>query len=289
MQRFQSTLKKELSFHGAGVHGARPVTLVIHPAPVDHGIVFTRIDTAGERHSFPRDTAHAGPAELCTTLGAGDVRIETIEHLMAAVAACGLDNLAIEIDGPEVPILDGSSAPYMQAFATAGIEEQDAPRRYIRIVKPIRVEAGAAYAEFLPADTTRFDISIAFDSPAIGEQHIAFELTRDYFAREIAPARTFGFMKDVERLRAVGLAQGATLENSVVIGLDGKVMNEDGLMAADGFVRHKALDAVGDTALLGRPFIGLFRSCRGGHALNAAAVKALLAQPDHYEITEKFI
>jgi len=288
VQRFQSTLKKELCFDGAGVHSARPVRLVIRPAPVDHGIVFTRIDGGGRR-SFPADTFHAGPTDLCTTLGTGDVRIETIEHLMAAIAACGLDNLAIDIDGREVPILDGSSTLYMQAFAKAGIEEQKAPRRYIRILKPIRVEVGAAYAEFLPADTTRFDIMIVFDSPAIGEQHIVFDLTRDYFAREIAPARTFGFMKDVKRLRAVGLAQGATLENSVVIGLDGKVMNADALMGEDGFVRHKALDAVGDTALLGRPFIGLFRSCRGGHALNASAVKALLAQPDHYEITEKLI
>lgn len=286
MKRFQSTLKKPVTFSGYGVHSGKPSRVTLNPAGTDHGIVFSRVDEAGNRHLFPADTFHTGPTDLCTTLGQSNVRIDTIEHLMAAIAAAGLDNLAIEVSEREIPILDGSSATYMQAIAQAGIKTQKSARKYIRVLETVRVESGSGYAAFSPSDAMRFDISIAFQSAAIGEQRLVFALETEYFAREIAPARTFGFLKDVETLWAAGLALGSSLENSVVIGPDDTVLNADGLIADDEFVRHKALDAVGDTALLGRPFIGLFRSFKGGHKLNAEAVRALLDNPQHYEITE---
>lgn len=286
MKRFQSTLKKPVTFSGHGVHSGKPSRVTLNPAAADHGIVFSRVDEAGNRHLFPADTFHAGPTDLCTSLGQGNVRIDTIEHLMAALAAAGLDNLTVEVSGHEIPILDGSSAAYMQAIAQAGIKTQKSVRKYIRVLETVRVESGSGYAVFSPSDAMRFDISIAFQSAAIGEQRLVFALETEYFAREIAPARTFGFLKDVETLWAAGLALGSSLDNSVVIGPDDTVLNAGGLIADDEFVRHKALDAVGDTALLGRPFIGLFRSFRGGHKLNAEAVRALLDNPQHYEITE---
>lgn len=287
MQRFQATLEKAVSVAGHGVHSAKPCALHIRPAPVDHGIIFVRKDKNGIRHFFPAKTEFSGPTDLCTTLGSGDIRLETIEHLMAAISAAGLDNLEIEAESNELPILDGSAAVFISAFDEAGVILQSAARRYIRVLEPVRVEAGEGFAEFLPDETMRFDIKIAFSSLAIGEQEIAFDLTPDFFARELASARTFGFLKDAERLRAMGLALGSSLDNSLVIGLEDEILNEDGKRFEDEFVRHKALDAIGDTALLGYPFLGLFRSYKGGHTLNAQAVKALLKGESAYEITEK--
>jgi len=286
VQRFQSTLKEAVTFSGYGVHSGEPSTVVLRPAAVDHGIVFVRYDETGRRHALPADTLHAGPTDLCTTLGCDDMRIETIEHLMAAIAASGLDNLVVEVSAREIPILDGSSAVYMKAIAEAGVETQQAARKYIRILAPVEVRSGSGVAGFAPSDAMRFDISIAFASSAIGQQQLAFTLDSAYFAREIAPARTFGFLQDVETLWAAGLALGSSLDNSVVIGPQGAILNPGGLMAADEFVRHKALDAIGDTALLGRPFIGVFHSFKGGHRLNAQAVRALLENPQYYEIIE---
>jgi len=286
VKRFQSTLKKAITFSGYGVHGGEPSRIVLKPAAADHGIVFFRMDKAGRIHCFPADIFHAVLSDFCTTLGPGDIRIETIEHLMAAIAAAGLDNLAIDVSACELPILDGGSAAYMKAIAETGIETQKVARRYIRVLEPVDVRSGFGFAGFAPADAMRFDISIAFASPAIGEQRLAFALEPDYFTCNIAPARTFGFLKDVETLWAAGLALGSSLENSVVIGPDDAILNSGGLIADNEFVRHKALDAIGDTALLGRPFIGLFHSFRGGHRLNAGAVRALLDKPQYYEITE---
>jgi len=284
---YQSTLAGDLSFSGRGVHSGRDVRLDIRPAPDGHGIVFLRhVASEGKLVRLPAMADFVGASDLCTTLEQGKGRVETIEHLMAAIAAVGLDNLVIESSEPELPILDGSAASFMRGFMATGTRVQQVLRPYIKILKPVRVEAGAAFAEFLPAETSSFDITIDFASKAIGRQRIAFDLVRDFFAREIAPARTFGFLKDAQKLRDLGLARGASLENSLIIGLDDKVMNPQGLLFADEFVRHKALDAVGDTALLGKPFIGLYRSFCGGHRLNIHAVKALLAATDCFEIVE---
>ncbi|RCL00710.1 MAG: UDP-3-O-[3-hydroxymyristoyl] N-acetylglucosamine deacetylase [Candidatus Tokpelaia sp. JSC189] len=286
VKSFQSTLKKSVTFSGYGVHSGKPSIVILNPATADHGIIFSRVDEVGNRHFFPADTFHAGPTDLCTTLGQGNVRIDTIEHLMAAITAASLDNLAVEVSTCEIPILDGSSATYMQAIAQVGIKKQKAARKYIRVLETVRVESGSSYAEFSPSDAMNFDISIVFNSAVIAKQHLAFSLNTEYFVREIAPARTFGFLKDVETLWTAGLALGSSFENSVVIGPDDAILNSGGLIADDEFVRHKALDAIGDTALLGRPFIGLFRSFKGGHRLNAEAVRALLNNPQHYGIIE---
>ncbi|RCL00421.1 MAG: UDP-3-O-[3-hydroxymyristoyl] N-acetylglucosamine deacetylase [Candidatus Tokpelaia sp. JSC085] len=284
---FQSTLEKEITFSGYGIHSGKPSTVVLKPAVADHGIIFFLRSEVGRLHGFPADVFHTIPMDFCTTLGVDNIRIETIEHLMAAIAASGLDNLAIEVSACELPILDGGAAFYMKAITEAGIRTQKVMRKYIRILEPIEIRSGDGFAGFSPSpsDAMRFDISIFFASSAIGRQHLAFTLDTDRFARDIAPARTFGFLKDVETLWAAGLALGSSLENSVVIGLDDRVLNAGGLIAADEFVRHKALDAVGDTALLGWPFIGIFYSFKGGHRLNAQAVRALLENPRYYEMT----
>lgn len=205
---------------------------------------------------------------------------------MAAVAALGIDNLIIEVEGPEVPILDGTSARFIDAFDEAGIVTQDAKRRFIRILKTVRVEAGGSWGEFQPYSGTRYEVEIDFECPLIGRQKYANDINEDVFRKDISTARTFGFMKDVERLWAAGLALGSSLDNSLVIGDDNSVINPGGLRFTDEFVRHKTLDAVGDLALAGLPFIGCFRSYRGGHRLNAETVKALLADKSNYDIVE---
>jgi UDP-3-O-[3-hydroxymyristoyl] N-acetylglucosamine deacetylase len=202
------------------------------------------------------------------------------------VFALGIDNLSIDIDGSEVPILDGSSAMFVEAFDQAGIEVLPVKRRYIRVLKPVRVESGASWAEFRPYRGTRFEVEIDFDSPAIGRQFFAGDLSGEMFRAEISRARTFGFMKDVERLWAAGYALGSSLENSVVIGEDHRIINMEGLRYPDEFVRHKVLDAMGDLALAGARFIGCFRSHRGGHRLNATALRSLLSDRSAFEIVE---
>ncbi|MNT22176.1 UDP-3-O-[3-hydroxymyristoyl] N-acetylglucosamine deacetylase [compost metagenome] len=206
---------------------------------------------------------------------------------MAAIYAMGLDNLVVEVDGPEVPIMDGSSAPFIDAIESAGIKNLGVKRRYIRVIKPVRIDSGASWAEFRPYDGTRFEVDIDFDTPLIGKQSWKGDLTADTFKNELSRARTFGFMRDVERLWAAGYALGSSLENSVVISDDNSVINMEGLRyAKDEFVRHKTLDAVGDLALAGAQFIGCYRSYRGGHKVNANALKALLSDRTAYEIVE---
>jgi UDP-3-O-[3-hydroxymyristoyl] N-acetylglucosamine deacetylase len=205
---------------------------------------------------------------------------------MAAVLGVGLDNLVIEVEGNEVPILDGSAAVFVEAIDRAGIETQAVKRRFIRVLRDVRIENGASWAEFRPHTGTRFEVEIDFESPAIGRQQFAIDLNGESFRNEVARARTFGFLKDVERLWAAGYALGSSLENSVVIGHDNRVINMGGLRYPDEFVRHKTLDAMGDLALAGARFIGCFRSYRGGHRLNAAALRRLLSDRSAYEIVE---
>lgn len=284
MKEMQQTIAGAVTLTGFGVHGGKPVTLQISPAPMNSGIVFIRHNADGRCQVIPALSSELGSTTLNTSIGSADFGVSTIEHLMAAIAALGIDNLSIEIDGPEVPILGGGSAEFVAAFRSVGLAEQGEPRQYLTIVQPVRVDDGQSWAEFVPFNGTRYEVEIDFPVAAIGRQSFSFDLNAEVFEQEIAKARTFGFMRDVEKLRSMGLALGSTLENSIAIGDDGVVINPDGLYYPDEFVRHKLLDSVGDLALAGQAFKGCFRSYRGGHKLNAALVQALLERPDHYRI-----
>ncbi|TIX84055.1 MAG: UDP-3-O-acyl-N-acetylglucosamine deacetylase [Mesorhizobium sp.] len=283
---YQTTLKSRATLTGAGVHSGNSVTIHFLPADADTGVVF-QLSNGSEDREFRALVSEVGATDLCTMLGdpAGE-HIATVEHLMATLFGLGIDNVVIEIDGHEVPILDGSAMDFVEAIDQAGIDTLPVKRRYIRLVKPVRIENGASWAEFRPYDGTRFEIEIDFESPAIGRQLFASDMNADIFRRDIARARTFGFMKDVERLWAAGYALGSSLENSLVIGDDNRVINMGGLRYPNEFVRHKTMDAMGDLALAGARFIGCFRSYRGGHRLNAAALRRLLSDRSAFEIVE---
>lgn len=281
----QRTLKRRVSLSGVGVHSGKPIRMTLGPADADSGISFVRTDVSGSGEFEIRASAESvGSTELCTVLGdPGGLCVGTVEHLLAAFAGLGIDNALVEIDGPEVPVMDGSAEPFADAIDQAGIVVQRAARRCLRIRRPVRVEIGASFAEFRPYGGCRFEIGIAYESPVIGEQAIGLDLTPDSFRKDVARARTFGFMRDVERLWAAGFALGSSLENSVVVGEE-KVLNPEGLRYSDEFVRHKLLDAIGDIALAGAPMQGLYRSYKGGHKLNAMALSALLSQPDAWSL-----
>jgi UDP-3-O-[3-hydroxymyristoyl] N-acetylglucosamine deacetylase len=282
LQDYQTTLKSRVTLSGIGVHSGKPVAIHFAPADADTGVVFQVAD-----REFRAIVSEVGATDLCTLLGdPAGLHVATIEHLMAALFGLGIDNLLIEVDGAEVPILDGSAAQFVEAIDQAGIEVQGVKRRYIRVLKPVRIESGASWAEFRPYGGTRFEVEIDFESPAIGRQSFASDINDDIFRREISRARTFGFMKDVERLWAAGYALGSSLENSVVIGDDNHIINMEGLRFSNEFVRHKTLDAMGDLALAGARFIGCFRSYRGGHRLNAAALRRLLSDRSAFEVVE---
>lgn len=287
MNDYQTTVKARVTLAGTGVHSGKPVSVSFAPADADTGIVFHFVGGAASDKEVRALVSEVGATDLCTLLGdpAGQ-HVATVEHLMAALLGVGIDNLVIEIDGNEIPILDGSAAMFVDAIDQVGIETLAAKRRFIRIVKPIRIESGASWAEFRPYAGTRFEVEIDFESPAIGRQQFASDLNADVFRRDISRARTFGFMKDVERLWAAGYALGSSLENSVVIGDDNRIINMGGLRYPNEFVRHKTLDAMGDLALAGARFIGCFRSYRGGHRLNAAALRRLLSDRTAFEIVE---
>lgn len=282
----QTTIKSRVSLSGIGVHSGKPVSVHFSPADADTGIVFHCHGPNGVV-DIRALISEVAATDLATVLGdLAGAHAATVEHLMATLLGLGIDNVSIDIDGREVPILDGSAALFVDAFDQAGIQRLSAKRRYIRILKPVRLDNGGSWAEFRPYEGTRFEVEIDFESPAIGRQALAIDLDADAFRREIARARTFGFMKDVERLWAAGYALGSSLENSVVIGDDHRVINMEGLRYPDEFVRHKTLDAVGDLALAGSRFIGCFRSYRGGHKLNATALRRLLADHSAYQIVE---
>lgn len=283
LHEFQTTLASRVTLEGAGVHSGMPAKVALNPAYADTGVVF-QFANGEEVRAL---ASEVGATELSTVLGApSGQHVATVEHLMAALYGIGIDNVVVEIEGNEVPIFDGSSNAFVDAIEQAGIETLDVRRRYIRIVKPVRIDNGAAWAEFLPYDGTRFDVEIDFDSPSIGRQRFSADMTADTFRKEIARARTFGFLRDVERLWAAGFALGSSLENTVAIGDDGRIINMEGLRYKDEFVRHKMLDAVGDLALAGARFVGNFRSYRGGHKLNAMALRKLLSDSSTFEIVE---
>lgn len=286
LQDYQTTLRSRATLTGTGVHSGKPVTINFLPADADTGVVF-HLSTGSESREFRALVAEVGATDLCTMLGdpAGE-HIATVEHLMATLFGLGIDNIVIEIDGHEVPILDGSAVAFVEAIDQAGIETLAVKRRYIRVVKPVRIENGASWAEFRPYSGTRFEVEIDFESPAIGRQLFASDINPDVFRQDIARARTFGFMKDVERLWAAGYALGSSLENSLVIGDDNRVINMGGLRYPNEFARHKTMDAMGDLALAGARFIGCFRSYRGGHRMNAAALRRLLSDRSAFEVVE---
>ncbi|MFA1625123.1 UDP-3-O-acyl-N-acetylglucosamine deacetylase [Rhizobium mongolense] len=288
MLGFQTTVSRPVTLSGTGVHSGAEVTITFNPAEVDTGVVFHRMHDDGSVTELRAVSAQVGSTDLCTVLGFSPAHsVATIEHVMAALYALGLDNVVIEVYGAEMPIMDGSSAPFIEAIEQIGLVSLGVKRRYIRITKPVRIEHGGSWSEFRPYDGTRFEVEIDFECPLIGHQKWEGNLTAVTFKSELSRARTFGFMRDVERLWASGHALGSSLENSVVISDDNTVINVEGLRyAKDEFVRHKALDAVGDLALAGAPFIGCYRSYRGGHKMNANALKALLSDTTAYEVVE---
>jgi UDP-3-O-[3-hydroxymyristoyl] N-acetylglucosamine deacetylase len=284
----QTTLRDQAVLSGIGVHSGLPVTLTLHPAESNTGLRFISAGLGGGREREVRAEIGAVTAtEFATVLGdASGPLISTAEHVLAALRGLGIDNAVIEVDSPEAPIMDGSAAPFVAAIDQVGIEVLDAPRRFIRVLKPVRVQLGSARGEIRPYGRgLRVETEIAFDHPAIGRQALALDVRPDTFRREIARARTFGFMRDVSKLWSAGYALGATFDNTLVV-TDNRILNQDGLRFADEFVRHKALDAIGDLALAGAPLLGVYRSVRGGHKLNHAVISALLADPTAWTIVE---
>lgn len=284
----QTTLRSPVTLSGCGVHSGESVNIVLHPAEADHGIVFLRTGLPKSRDRLI-DARHiaVSATELCTVIGERESgAIATIEHLMSALYGLGVDNVLVEIDGVEVPILDGSAAPFVVAIDGVGLTACGAPRRYLKVLKTVRVTQGKAFAELRPIDRGfRLDVEIDFDNPIIGRQRKTLDLSGSSFRREIARARTFGFMRDVERLWKAGFALGASLENTVAIG-DDAVINAEGLRYPDEFVRHKVLDAVGDLALAGSPLISAYRSYCGGHRLNVGVLEALFSDRSNYAVVE---
>ncbi len=281
--RLQHTLNAAALCEGVGVHSGRPARLRLAPAPVNSGVVFVRADFEGASARIPALGHAIASTQLGTTLrNAAGAEIATVEHLLAACAGLGVDNLHVEVDGPEVPILDGSSAPFVDVLLRAGLKAQSAPRRRIRMRERVAVSVGDKRAALEPAPGAadlELDVTIRFKDKAIGEQRKIFSLTRETFIAEIADARTFGFLADVERMRAAGRGRGASLQNAVVVD-QGRVVNPEGLRHADEFVRHKILDAIGDLALIGAPIAGRYVADQPGHALNAALVCEMLARPE---------
>jgi UDP-3-O-[3-hydroxymyristoyl] N-acetylglucosamine deacetylase len=281
----QSTLRRSATVTGVGVHGGLPASLTIHPAEAGSGISFRRVNGDDAHAPVRAHYSNVSATELCTAVGMNGSSVATIEHLMATLSALAIDNAIVEIDGPEVPVMDGSAGAFLDALDSAGVALLDAPRSFIKVLRPVRIGRGDSFAEFVPHPTMRIEVEIDFTNPLIGNQRFAADIDAEVFRREIARARTFGFLCDVERLWEKGLAKGASLDNTVVIG-DDRVMNPEGLRYADECVRHKALDAVGDLALAGAPILGCYRSHRGGHKLNVMAVEALLAEKGAWALVQ---
>lgn len=278
----QRTVKEPISCQGVGLHSGSPVNLSILPAPANHGIVFVRTDLASPVE-IPAQAEFVVDTSLATTLGRNGIKVGTVEHLMAALAGLGIDNARIELDGPEVPIMDGSAAPFAYLVKTAGIRVLDEPKSFIVIKKPVTVMDGDKEATLTPATRFKVDCTIDFKHPLISDQSISFEFSDRAFSRELARARTFGFLRDVEMLKKMGLAKGGSLENAIVVD-EFSILNPDGLRFPDEFVRHKLLDAIGDVSLFGRPVIGHLKVFKGGHALNHKLVTKVLADASNYVV-----
>lgn len=286
----QRTLKNTIRATGIGIHKGEKVYLTLKPAPVDTGIIFRRVDL-DPVVEIPGHSNYVGSTTLCTTLQLGDTQVSTVEHLMSAMAGLGIDNAYVELSSHEVPIMDGSAGPFVFLLQSAGIQEQEAPKRFIRIKKPIEVTEGEEgtdgykVARLLPFDGFKVSFTIDFKHPAFnqGNQSIMLDFSKTSFVKEISRARTFAFLKDYEYMRSLNLALGGSVDNAIVLD-DFKVLNEDGLRYGDEFVRHKVLDAIGDIYLTGQSVIGAFEGYKSGHSLNNKLLKALYANRDCYEV-----
>jgi UDP-3-O-[3-hydroxymyristoyl] N-acetylglucosamine deacetylase len=284
----QTTLKDHVTVAGIGVHSGAPANLTLHPAEANTGIVFLRSGAEGRAdRELQANYRSVTATEFATVLGDHNgPAVSTTEHVLAALHGCGIDNAVVEVDGPEVPIMDGSAAPFVTAIDQAGIVAQTEQRRYIQVLKTIRVSKGESHGELRPhLRGLRIETEIEFDHPLIGRQTVAMDVEPDVFRRDLARARTFGFMRDVSKLWSAGYALGASLDNTVVVAED-RVLNAEGIRFPDEFVRHKAVDAIGDLALAGAPIIGAYRSVRGGHKLNHAVLSALMADRSAWAYVE---
>ena len=276
----QRTLKAATRTTGVGLHTGARVDLVLRPAAPDTGIVFHRTDLSPPV-AVPATATQVGDTRLSSTLREGEATVSTVEHLMSALAGLGIDNLHVDVAGPEIPIMDGSAGPFVFLLQGAGIVEQPAPKRYLRIAAPVEVRDGDKWARFEPFDGFRLDFTIDFPHPVFGSEnrHVVIDFALHSYVKEVARARTFGFMQDVEAMRAAGLGLGGSLQNAIVLD-EVRVLNSEGLRYDNEFVRHKVLDAIGDLYLLGHPLIGQYTAHKSGHALNNALARALLARPD---------
>ena len=280
----QRTLKNSIQANGVGLHTGEKVYLTLHPSAPDTGVVFRRIDL-DPVVEIPAKAENVGDTMLSTTLIKEGVRVSTVEHLLSALAGMGIDNLIIDVSAPEIPIMDGSAAPFVFLLQSAGIEEQDAPKKFIRVKRPVTVEQEGKKATFKPFDGFKINFAIDFDHPVFKNQTLnaSIDFSSTSFVKEVSRARTFGFMHEFEYLRAKGLARGGSLDNAIVVD-DSQIVNEDGLRFEDEFVKHKILDAIGDLYLMGNSIIGEFDAHKSGHGLNNASLLALIAEKDAWEM-----
>ena len=280
----QRTLNNVIRATGVGLHTGEKVYLTLHPAPVNTGIIFRRTDLDPVVEILAK-AENVGETTLSTTLMNGDVRVSTVEHLLSAMAGLGIDNAIIDVTAPEVPIMDGSAGPFVFLLQSAGIKEQEEPKQFIRIKRPVTVTDGDKVASFKPFDGFKVSFSIDFDHPAFQNRTLKAEVdfSSTSFVKEVSRARTFGFMHEIEYLRSQGLARGGSMDNAIVVD-EYQVLNEDGLRYEDEFVKHKILDAIGDLYLLGNSLIGEFVGHKSGHGLNNASLRELISQKDAWEV-----
>ena len=281
----QHTLKSIAHVTGVGLHSGEKVQLWLRPAAPDSGIVFHRVDL-DPPVSIPASPEAVRETRLCTGLERDGVRIATVEHLMSALAGLGVDNVHIDVDGPEIPIMDGSAAPFVMMMLEAGLEAQPAPRRFLKVLKPVEVREGDKWVRLEPYPGFRLEFSIAFDHPAISasQTRAVVDLSEHAYPRFVARARPFGFVHEVELLRELGLAQGGSLDNAIVLD-EYRILNPEGLRFPDEFVRHKILDAIGDLYLAGHPLLARYVAHKSGHALNNQLLRALMADRSAWELT----
>ena len=279
----QRTLQESIRSTGVGLHSGNKVTMQLSPAPVDTGIVFRRTDLSPIR-DIPARADQVDETDLSTSLGRGDFQVTTVEHLLSALCGLGIDNAFIEIDSPEVPIMDGSAGPFVYLLQTAGVQEQSAAKRFIRVTREITVSDGDKVATLRPYEGFRVTFAIDFDHPVFKEQigHAALDISSEAFVREISRARTFGFVHEFEYMRSRGLARGGSVDNAIVVD-DYRILNEGGLRYDDEFVKHKILDAIGDLYLAGDQLLAEYEGVKSGHALNNPLVRALSEQPECWE------
>lgn len=282
----QKTVKSDIKLSGVGLHSGQDIDLFIKPAPANAGITFVRVDITDKNNEIPALWNQVTDTQLCTVIANEDgVSVGTIEHLMSALRGCGVDNAIIELNGAEVPIMDGSSMPFVKAIDEGGLQTQSAQRKIIKVLKEVSVNYDGKRVTLKPANGYIFGGEIEFDHPEIGNQKFETQLVNGNFRHDIAEARTFGFLHEVEWMRSQGLAQGGSLDNAIVLDKEeGKILNEEGLRFSDEFIRHKLLDAIGDLYLAGMPILGAYDGVKAGHAINNEILHALFADKEAYEI-----